>query len=260
MMQKIKAWIFMFVFFNLYVSLTISDNEWLLWVFLGVYIFYLVQLRIRKNKHADTSLKKKVPREVEYKKLKLKKRYNNQGLFDKIKAANPEFDINQFYRMVKNIFIQFHDALKNDDYESINTIATNELVTECKNKISEKNFDKYDELKTINFVNLKGFEQKEGKEYIKVFIGFETQNVEYNPKTQKRIKGLSGYKFTSTCEVVFVKDTHVSATQKENIEKKTHCPNCGAPITIVTIGRCQYCNGIVKIENGDWKISSYKIF
>ena len=46
----------------------------------------------------------------------------------------------------------------------------------------------------------------------------------------------------------------------ENEDKKKHCPNCGAPITILTVGRCCYCNKIIRIEEDFWKIAKCNLF
>lgn len=53
-------------------------------------------------------------------------------------------------------------------------------------------------------------------------------------------------------EISYVKDI-----TNEDIEQ--NCPNCGAPTTTTTKGKCPYCNTTIQEEFTGWKISSYKI-
>jgi len=178
---------------------------------------------------------------------------------EKIKKIDKDFQLETFYTWFKNSFLKYKIAYEKNDWESINAFSTDEFVQkekQLKEKTSKMESSKYKtrEFGGINAVELCSFEQKDGKDYLRVKVDFYEIKVEYNVATGKKIKGLSGNKIPKVATVVLERKTGVQTLGRENV--MTHCSKCGAPTHILTTGKCEFCNSVIKIEE-NWKWSNF---
>ncbi len=60
--------------------------------------------------------------------------------------------------------------------------------------------------------------------------------------------------------MVFLRE-HGAQTEIINSEVVSdHCPNCGAPLTIDSIDKCEYCQASLKHNPKDWVLMSTKLW
>ena len=62
-----------------------------------------------------------------------------------------------------------------------------------------------------------------------------------------------------TQEFILVRNGDVKSSDK-NILSSTHCPNCGAPQTSLTIDKCEYCGAILNDGSYDWVLDDITFF
>lgn len=186
----------------------------------------------------------------------------NEVFIKKENVFNNDFEREQFYSWVKNIFIKYKSALSENDLEIIKTFSTENFIKKQKEIVNKKmNADSdyckltFDKIKSITLYSYCKSEEKDTMtliiEYIELFD-------EFNMETRKKIKGLSGRKSEKTVYIVFERNNKMENDNEKSKIIYLNCLNCGAPTHVITIGKCDYCGKIIKTDISNWKLNEIK--
>ena len=108
----------------------------------------------------------------------------------------------------------------------------------------------------VNDMNLISF-TREGEKDILV-LDLDTRMADYiiDATTKKVIKGDKTKEYYHTYTLTFERKTGILTEKGKTGLNTTNCPNCGAPTTITSAGKCQYCNSVITTEDHDWVLSN----
>ncbi len=170
---------------------------------------------------------------------------------NKIKEIDPNLDITEFKQRAYNIYKDIQEAWMNFDTDTIRNLTTDELYNMYKSQLDtlklkkQKNIMKNFELKDIKIFDIK----KEGDVItLKVYLNVSCYDYVIKEATGEITRGTDKMKMNIKYELSFVK----SSTNNKKIEK---CPNCGAPVNIISSSTCPYCDSILVKNSSDYVMS-----
>ena len=100
---------------------------------------------------------------------------------------------------------------------------------------------------------------REGEKDILV-LDLDTRMADYiiDATTKQIIKGNKEKEYYHTYTLTFTRKAGTVTQVGEDGLKTANCPNCGAPTTITSSGRCEYCNSIITTEDHGWVLANLK--
>ena len=157
---------------------------------------------------------------------------------EKIHDIDKDLDINEFKKEVFNIYKDIQVAWMNFDTASIRRLTTDELYNMYSSQLetlklkNQKNI-----MDDIELIDVKVIDIRKENDVITIDTYLNVRCYDYviNEKTDKVVRGTSSSKINIKYKLSFVKS---SINNKE--EEK--CPNCGAPVDIISSAKCPYCD------------------
>lgn len=231
------------------------------YMFMGIVtVFIIVTIIIgykRKPKNHNKNVNRNVnkPQSITYNRTKVT--YNNTGVVASLKKVDPNFNRSEFENYVKEIFIKLQNAWTEKNWEKIRPFESEELFEQHKAQLDgyiKNNQINVMEKISVNDINLISFEQTEKNDIIVLDLDSRMCDYIIDATTKAIIKGNKTKEYYSTYTLTFMR-TNGNVTKKGEIEKK-NCPNCGAPLTITSSGRCEYCNSVITTEDYSWVLTN----
>lgn len=186
------------------------------------------------------------------------------SILKEVKKTDPAFDEIQFLNLAKNLFIKFQKNLYENSIDDTKPFLTDTFFEQQKKIEQKKKAENANEmnLKFIEFGGIRAAElytYSKTEEYETITVEFQIYMIknDFNMATGEKIKGLSGKKMNSDIYVEFRR----SFMDKDNGKNEiifSHCPKCGAPTQIVSMGKCYYCGAIIQVDTKGWKINSVR--
>ena len=169
--------------------------------------------------------------------------------FSKIDKA---FDSAKFSSKLSNIYPRLRTSMSDGKLEEMEPYLTAEYfesLSEEYSALAKKGKVLYTERITVLGVELKGFEQSGGFDYM--YAALRIRTVEYfaDIKTRQRIKGDADEQF-STLLVMLKRESGRISPQLSGISAQ-NCPYCGAPVNINRSAKCDYCGRILNTDSFD---------
>ena len=172
----------------------------------------------------------------------------NENAINEILKVMPNFDKENFYDLVYDIFVKVQEAWMNFDYETLRTLLTDELYnTYCS------------QLKTLSVKHQKNV--MSDFERIRVVISdFKQSNKEYTISVKMQVKF---YDYLATEKGNVLRGTnkkrlvmsYVLTFVKSISEGSYNCPNCGAKLEDVNSSVCPYCRSTIVSDKHDYVLS-----
>lgn len=228
--------------------------------FIGVAVVVVVIKQLNYKDYQNSKWKR--DRNLQYyNNTKPKVTYDNQGVVERIRSVDPNFSKTKFESFVKETFIKLQNAWTDRDWEKIRPFETQELFAQHKAQldgyIKNNQINVMDRI-CVNDMNLISF-TREGEKDILV-LDLDTRMADYiiDATTKQVIKGDKSKEYYHTYTLTFTRKAGNITQVGEDGLKTTNCPNCGAPTTITSSGRCEYCNSIITTEDHGWVLASLK--
>ncbi len=172
----------------------------------------------------------------------------NQSKIDEI---DPNINIEEFKKKAFNIYKDIQEAWMNFDTDKIRKLTTDEIYNMYSSQLetlklkNQKNIMKnieYVDAKIIDITNVNGVIT------INVYLRVKVLDYVINVKTNKTVRGRDNARLDIEYNLTFVKS--------ENDDKKIEtCPNCGAPVDIVSSATCPYCDSTLVKNASDYVMS-----
>lgn len=173
-------------------------------------------------------------------------------------GVDAHFNEESFISNAKNLFVKLQNAWADRDLETLRPLVSAELFDQysknIQNYIASKKINKLERIST-NFGELVSFTQDNEKDTLVVAVNSSMVDYIIDEESGKILKGDNSTKITNTYLMKFTRKKGVLTEEGTSKLKTTNCPNCGAPTTITSSGRCPYCNSVITTGSHDWVLS-----
>ncbi|MCQ4023086.1 MULTISPECIES: Tim44 domain-containing protein [unclassified Ruminococcus] len=175
-----------------------------------------------------------------------------------IRQIDPNFSSDAFITWSKDVFITLQQAWTARDWSTIRPLEKEELFEQHKRQL-----DEYIANKKINIIerinvgqtHLHKYERDAQYEYLTVYMA--TRMVDYiiDEQTRKVLKGDPNTDCYMNYLLTFMRKTGVKSHEGTDRTVSKSCPNCGAPLSITSSGKCEYCGSIITTGDFDWVLA-----
>ena len=188
---------------------------------------------------------------------------NSATVLTKIKQVDKFFNEANFLSWAKNLFVKLQNAWTDRNFETIRTFETEELFEQHSNQIrryiENKQINVMDRI-AVNYAKLYSFEQDNDKDTLSIVLNASMVDYIIDEETKDVIQGNKTTRRTSTYLMTFIRKKGVVTAESTDEVKTTNCPNCGAPTTITSSGKCEYCCSVITTGEHDWVLSNLEPF
>lgn len=208
--------------------------------FFGLIVFVCIKT------HMLNSIKKKSNKKL----ILLNK---TSSITKKISKNDPNFSSYNFLSWVKEIYVKIKYAYIAKDASLLRAFENENLFLRQNEEINKYIKNKYIKMidgLTIQFAELCDYKIINGEEILTTNIEATMKEYTVDDKKKIVIDGSKENECTKICKLIFVRKYGVK-TIKEQSNNSTHnCPNCAAPIEVLSNGICKYCGK--DITSGDF--------
>lgn len=189
---------------------------------------------------------------------------NNYEAIRRIRKLDPMFDEDRFLSQVKLVYLQLQSAWTEKDWNSVRNLESTSLyeqhLTQLQEHIRAKTTNVIERVR-VEDSKIKDFiENPEGNDRIEVILSSTMRDYIRNDETGRVIEGDPTKDLFTVYRMVFLRE-HGAQTEiiKNSEVVSDHCPNCGAPLTIDSIDKCEYCQASLKHNPKDWVLDVYEV-
>ena len=169
----------------------------------------------------------------------------------KIDEIDSSVKIEEFKHQAFNIYKDIQEAWMNFDTDTIRKLTTDEIYNMYSSQLEtlklkhQKNI-----MKNIEYVDAKITNIKLSDDVISVVVFLRVKCLDYviNEKTNKTVRGSDSTRLDIQYLLTFVKS-------KSNNNETEKCPNCGAPVDIVSSATCPYCKSTLVKDASNYVLS-----
>ena len=169
----------------------------------------------------------------------------------KIDEIDSSVKIEEFKHQAFNIYKDIQEAWMNFDMDTIRKLTTDEIYNMYSSQLEtlklkhQKNI-----MKNIEYVDAKITNIKLSDDVISVVVFLRVKCLDYviNEKTNKTVRGSDSTRLDIQYLLTFVKS-------KSNNNETEKCPNCGAPVDIVSSATCPYCKSTLVKDASNYVLS-----
>ena len=169
----------------------------------------------------------------------------------KINEIDPSIKVEEFKKKAFNIYKDIQEAWMNFDTDKIRKLTTDEIYNMYSSQLetlklkNQKNI-----MKNIEYVDAKitDITNVNGVITINVYLRVKVLDYVINVKTNKTVRGRDNARLDIEYNLTFVK------SEMDNKKIET-CPNCGAPVDIVSSATCPYCDSTLVKNASDYVMS-----
>ena len=175
-----------------------------------------------------------------------------------ISEYDPDFNANTFLEWAKEVFINLQYAWMDRDWEKVRHFESDELYSQHEMQLQEyKRLGRINILERININNAYFFSLVLDKEYEILSVVMNVRMIDYIIDEQSRhvLKGDPNRDCYLSYFYVFRRKAGVKTLTAKQGTTTISCPNCGAPTRVVSSGRCEYCNFVIKLKDYGWVLS-----
>lgn len=170
---------------------------------------------------------------------------------NKIKEIDPELNINEFKTKVFRTYKDIQTAWMNFDTDTIRKLTTDEVYNMYSSQLETLKLKKQKNImKDIELIDVKITDIRKENDTIKINAYLNVRCYDYVIKesTNEVVRGKDTARMNIRYMLTFVK----SSDNNKLVEK---CPNCGAPVDMVSSAECPYCDSTLVKTAGDYVMS-----
>ncbi len=187
---------------------------------------------------------------------------NPKYVIAQIKEADPFFNDEMFLNRVKRIFKKSQELWSKREWNEMRIYETKELFEQhfmqIKNQLDNKQINMKENI-IINYAKIYKFKKDNSNYMIDIILNVSMNDYVVDENTGKVISGKKKKKAHKMFLMTFIKKRDYSINE-ENEVIRINCPNCGAPMLVAEIGRCEYCATMLTNEMHNWLLSNIEPF
>jgi len=177
-----------------------------------------------------------------------------------IKENDPNFSANDFLSFAKKVYINIQTAWCKRDLSTVRIFLHDHLydstVTQIQAKIDQGVIYHYDSM-VVNTAYLTSYAKDKQFEYLTIYLNARMYDWQEDEKTGKILRGDKTTRWDLRYKMKFMRSIGV-LTKEETAETTEHpCPNCGAPVEMLSSGKCSYCDAVITTGQYSWVLSDF---
>ena len=227
---------------------------------IGVYVVVLVL----KNKSNQNSSEKSYSSATVYNPQNHRRVEHNTLATSRVKYGDPNFDARTFTSWVKEVYIQLQAAWTKKDWNLVRSLESASLYsqhsTQLEDHIRAKTTNVLEKVYVEN-VRIKDFyENPDGNDTLVVILSSTLRDYVIEDQSKRVIEGNPQEDLFTVYQMNFIRK-HGSQTEN-NVQDEAvsdHCPNCGAPLKISAISKCDYCDADLTRSPNQWVLDTYDV-
>lgn len=181
---------------------------------------------------------------------------NELNIEKQIRETDPAFSKEKLIAWSKNLFVKLQNAWTERDWEAIRQYETLELYEQHKAQlqgyIDSNQINVMDRI-CVNRACLHSYRRDGDKEILTVILNSRMADYIIDATSKKVIRGDKYAEIINNYLLTFIRKNGAKTGENSDIQ---HCPNCGAPINITSLGECEYCHSAIVIEEREWALAN----
>ena len=179
---------------------------------------------------------------------------------EEIRKEDTNFSEEEFTQFTKDLFVRLQTCWSKREWEEMRPFETPELFEQHKTQI-----DGYIKSHRINVMDriavfyseIYKYYVTNDKEVIEVILNARMQDYIIDDQTQAVLQGNPQTELQNTYKLTFVRSKGVKTGEDgKGVTSTTNCPNCGAPTTVTTSGKCEFCGAVITTKEHGWSLSN----
>lgn len=189
----------------------------------------------------------------------------NDIYLPRIERDFPDFNLDQFIQKANSDLIKTLNAIESQDVDSLKGIVSVSFFEKAKNIVddlkSQNIVQKYDDIR-IHKTVLSRYRKEPG--HCLITLQSSVEFFDYRMRDEKVIDGSNSLKSQVRYEVDMI---NIQDLNKIQLHSSTytegafgmHCPNCGAPVSMLGVKHCEYCGSpLMEIQIHSWHFSDFR--
>ncbi|MBO5142684.1 MAG: Tim44 domain-containing protein [Clostridia bacterium] len=179
----------------------------------------------------------------------------SENVAEEVRKNDKYFNDEKFLAWTKNLFVKLQTAWSERNFETIRPLETEDLFEQhsrqLKGYINRKQINKMERI-SVNFAELVSYAQDNEKDILIVALNSSMLDYIVDEASGKVLKGSKDNRLTNTYKLTFIRKKGIITEEGTGKLKTTNCPNCGAPTTVTSSGKCDFCGTVITIGSHDW--------
>lgn len=230
----------------------------IIWIIIVLVIFY-AQVKLRK-----TSAKKRnrTKRQTPARPLPKKLPDRTVEISRMIKERDPLFTAPDFISFAKQVYMDIQDAWAKRDLTPVRAVLHQNLYQQTQRQIQRKLSDgivNHLERISINTAYLTSYRRDAQYEYLTIYLAASMIDYQVKEATGEVILGDKVTRWNMYYKMTFMRANDAKTRSADEKDKGFVCPNCGAPLTGTSFGKCEYCDSIVTTGIYEWVLSDFGV-
>ncbi len=184
---------------------------------------------------------------------------NTDAIVTAIQKNDPNFSYDKYIGWVKEVFITLQTAWSERDFSKVRPFEKEELYKQHETLIKDYiNNGRINVLDRINVNRAYLYKYVREREYEYLTVCMESRMTDYikDEKTGAVLKGDPNVEYHLRYLYTFMRKKGVLTDSARSNNSVVACPHCGAPTSITSAGKCEYCGFIVTTGEFDWVLSN----
>ena len=177
-----------------------------------------------------------------------------------ISETDPNFTIPDFITFAKNVYMNIQDAWCKRDLEPVRAILHQNLYERTEKQVQKKIADgivQHLDRLTVNDAYTTSYRRDAQFEYLKVYLNSSMIDYQVKESTGQILYGDQSTRWTMRYEMTFMRSVNAKTPEAGAQSIGINCPNCGAPLTGTSFGKCPYCDSLVTTGLYNWVLSDF---
>lgn len=179
-----------------------------------------------------------------------------------IRERDPLFTAPDFISFAKQVYVDIQDAWSKRDLEPVRAVLHQNLYQQTERQIQKKIADgivNHLERISVNTAYLTSYRRDAQYEYLTIYLAASMIDYQVKEATGEVILGNKTTRWNMYYKMTFMRSNDSKTRSSKEKDKGFVCPNCGAPLTGTSFGKCEYCDSIVTTGIYDWVLSDFGV-
>ncbi len=222
-----------------------------------IIIFNMITERFKsKNKKSSTAAQ----RQVQSRSQAPAPADKTDEISNQIKETDPLFTAQDFLSFAGDVYMDIQSAWEKRDLTPVRAVLHQNLYQQTEKQIQKKIEDgivNHLERISVNKSYLMSYHKDEKYEYLDVYLAASMIDYQVKEATGEILFGDKTTRWNMQYKMTFMRSVGSLTRDAKDKEKGLVCPNCGAPLTGTSFGKCEYCGSIVTTGAYDWVLSAF---
>jgi ribosomal protein L37AE/L43A len=177
-----------------------------------------------------------------------------------IKGHDPNFSSSDFLSFVKRVYIDIQTAWCKRDLAPVRLLLHDNLfdatVRQIQAKIDQGVVYHYESM-VVNTAYLTSYARDKQYEYLTVYLNARMIDWQEDERTGAILRGDKTTRWDLRYKMKFMRSVGILTKEAASGVTDHNCPNCDAPLEMVSSGKCSYCGSVVTTGQYSWVLSDF---